>query len=259
MVSRTVNAMKPFLFPGGGTHRVAMVEVAGHPVFVFFLGDVGEFTSTFARISEFNELEQFGGRVFTLEELQAFWFAENGRHYGDEVAGTNFSPEYLTGFLNSYTGQLSDAERALMEWLGDAGVWNVGPVRPFYVVTVNLSLDPGSYEIVRGVLQHELSHALFYLDEGYNRLGREVWESMDEADRDRYVLFLRQLYTPDRYIDEMVAHIIFAGDDISVAVVSTDDSLRLHEYFEENVPKQLVEELVEFCVVAGGGAVGDCP
>lgn len=157
----------------------------------------------FCRFQEFYESAnpKYQGSVFELNDFLAWFKNEYGVEYFDQWDGFNLpSPvidEFLKKVRESETRLTSD-ENWLLE--------NLSSIKSekFYVI--------GCLEGDEITLLHELSHALFYLNETYRTVMTGVYESCT-SDFNHLINHLKKLgYCDDVLIDEFAAYLLFEKD-----------------------------------------------
>jgi hypothetical protein len=112
--------------------------------------------AAFIRFQELYESPEFAGSHFSMKEYQA-WYRTTTSHggfsYYSDWAGFNV-PDYVFAQFQTMGFVPSKLESILLESIGDR-------TKPFYVIGAVANSDFWGYA------QHELAHALYYLDPEY--------------------------------------------------------------------------------------------
>jgi hypothetical protein len=107
---------------------------------------------SFLRFQEHYESPEFRGRFFSLNEYKTWYSKKYGSFsYVDDWSGFNIPSYIFKPFIDGNFGELSLLERKLLESFKDVS-------HPYYVIGTN---DDGA------TLDHEICHALFYVDDLY--------------------------------------------------------------------------------------------
>jgi len=165
-----------------------------------------ELTKTFCRFQEHYESPEFKGKVFTLGQYRE-WYSER---YGAWTYYTDWSgfnlPDYtLQPFKDGLFDPLTDREQLFL----DRFKHKVGK---FYII--------GTYDDKKAAaLDHEICHALYYLDEEYQR---EVSSLIGHTDV-RLSTFapIRKLLIDKGYADEML------DDELQAYLACNSEHLRV--------------------------------
>lgn len=217
-------------------------RMPGGDLLVLTFMDSEAFFLTVGRVSEFAEHPEFYGRLFTHAELNAHWQRCGSRDYGEDVVGINLPGEKIADFFLLYREVVTTQEAYLRAWLDATGWTYRGAIlRPFFLIAINDRHGPA---VRKHVVQHELSHALYYFDPEYREFADRIWESIAPEEKAVYAEHLSRSYTPDRYADECVAHCI-AGDGSGInPPVDYDNYVRIWELYEGVVNDEMVERLL---------------
>jgi hypothetical protein len=199
-----------------------------------------EMAESFVRLQEFYESPSFRGRHFTLDEFKSYHVGFFGewdyytRWSGFNVPG-NVVKLFKSTFQDLSTGE-AEILKAVEHTIGDK----------FYVIA-SVAGDAST-------LNHELHHALFYLDEHYRNKATELVSSVRV---DKVVDWLLDHdYSKEVMEDEVAAYLMFEQDILLddgftmedlAPHVDTTYSLRLnyfkakakHEYYMYGVSNQI--------------------
>lgn len=157
--------------------------------------DQGELAMTFLRFQEFYESPRFRGKVFTREEFLA-WHATSGLDPYEEWDGFNVPGWVWRVFAHGSFDPLTPAEQSLVDQTRQIQ-------EPFYVI--------GTAPDDTNTMNHELSHALYYLERDYREQVLNILTAAGGADgfpalRD----FLKsQDYSDAVMLDEIHAYLLF--------------------------------------------------
>jgi hypothetical protein len=127
-----------------------------------------DITSTLLRFQEHYESPYFHGKIFSLKEFKS-WYVQaspKGRETGkltyyQDWNGFNFPSYIVTPFKEGKFDPLSGKEKKVLRLLKDLE-------EPYYVIGVHKASKN-----VDAVLDHELKHALFYINEKYRE--QVIW------------------------------------------------------------------------------------
>lgn len=189
----------------------------------------------FMRVQEFYEspIGDFRGRYFTRQEFKEAYAAENGTGTGygeftyyDEWGGFNVPGDVFDEFIRQFDIDFMEENMvALVQENRTKG-------EPYYVIGTFVSdTDP--------TLEHELSHAMWYLHEPYRRAARKILEGMSERFLKRCRIALESNgYHADMVEDEVVAYLSTSRmpeivDIMECRRVPWSDVLKLQENFEK--------------------------
>ena len=158
-----------------------------------------ELTSTFLRIQEHYESPEFHGRVFTLEQYMDWYVAENGAFtYFQDWSGFNVPSTALEPFYQGKFDPLTKKEKRLLSLFKNLQ-------GRFYVI--------GIYKDGRkGTLNHELAHALFFIDDDYRHA---VCQAMRDYDTSALQKQLAKAgYARHVIPDEVQAYVVAPADNL---------------------------------------------
>lgn len=126
-------------------------------VFLISADTSEELARLFVRFQEYYESPRFKGEVFTLEEFESWYQESRGAStftYYDDWSGFNIPGWVIEDFAIKFH-YLSKDEEWLVNKVWDAMVDN----SPYYVI--------GAAKGEQDTFQHEIAHALFYLNNDY--------------------------------------------------------------------------------------------
>lgn len=177
-------------------------------VYLVEFEDSEEMARTFCRIQEFYESPMFRGRYFTLEEFKQYHTGIFGKwDYYTRWGGFNV-PGNVFRLFESMFKDLSPDEKKLVE---EIRKYEVGQRDKFYVIAAPVDDS--------GTKNHELHHALFYLDEYYQK---KVVEYVKANYAEKVAAWLLENnYSKEVLIDEIAAYLMF------------DQGVLLHQGFKE--------------------------
>lgn len=173
-------------------------------------------TSTFLRIQEFYEspLKPIKGHHFTLEEFSDLYAETYGNFtYHTEWAGFNIPGHIVRKFFQKFN-DLSKKEETLKQILDDA----LNSTEKFYVIGILKDNN------TKRVLKHELTHAMYYLDDEFRKEMNDATNNMDIPTRKFMMRKLKEMgYSKHVIKDEIQAYL------------STSPSSELRKLFERNI------------------------
>jgi hypothetical protein len=178
-----------------------------------------ETCSTFMRLQEFYEspFKQIRGKLFSLEQLMDLYAKQQGNFtYTCDWGGFNVPGHVVDEFFRLYDGQLLEKEKDLRELVKDkAGKIAVGS--KYYVI--------GMYG--EECLDHELAHALYYLNDDYRRQVNGLVKALPESVKSAIAKWLLDKgYSKPLIVDETNAYL------------TTDDQEELTKRFGKAVGKR---------------------
>ena len=195
-------------------------KITSNIIHVNFTSQI-ELCKTFCRFQEHYESPEFRGKVFTLGQYREWYSKQYGKwSYYTDWNGFNIPDYVLIPFKEGLFDPLSELEKEFLEFFR----YKQGK---FYII--------GTHDFLPEALTHEISHALYYLDEDYKRDADEIISNADRS-APAWVNFenflLDKGYTAEVLDDEIQA---FLGNN----------SRRLPEKFNLEIPKEfyLFEEL----------------
>lgn len=183
--------------------------------------------ATMLRPQEYYEsnYKNIRGKIFTLDDYMDNYIAEKGTFdYYDTIAGFNIPGNVFNKFLMDYdaVNMLSEKEMDLRDRLRK---WLIDD--QYYLIAFSEADAKDAYD-------HELSHAMFYLDEDYRMKQQLIISSIPKKTIKQFNKVLStMLYTPDVYVDEMVAF------------CATEDSEYLYRKFGEQTMDSLAKSITE--------------
>mgnify|MGYP003565263852 CR=1 FL=1 len=131
-----------------------------------------EITSTLLRIQEHYESPEFRGKIFALDEYQAWYTKLKGDFtYYTDWNGFNFPSYVLKPFWDGKFDPLSEKEQAIVDLFR-------GKTEPFYVIGVHKGM---SEEKVDSLLTHETAHGLYYTNPDYKSQIDQILSEYDLA------------------------------------------------------------------------------
>lgn len=168
------------------------------------MGTMYELGSLFIRMQEFYECPniKFCGNYFTLDEYMD-WYAstqaEKKFTYFEDWAGFNIPGRSLIAFWNLFIakeGKLRPKEMEFFALIKDF-IWNNDG--NFCVI--------GTFAGRHDILEHELRHAYYYLNEDYRRTCDDIFKAMPESVRQAVTLSLLDMgYSATVVPDEAQAY-----------------------------------------------------
>jgi hypothetical protein len=169
-----------------------------------------ELAMTFLRFQEHYESPNFRGRYFSLNEYKTWYAQQNGSFsYVEDWSGFNVPSYILEPFRFGLFGELSNLEAKFLSVFDDTD-------RRYYIIGTN---DDGA------TLDHEICHALFYVDNLY----RESVEAIIKANKDALSPLFNQIlslgYHEAVLIDEANAYLCANPDWIEEQGVMVDHNL----------------------------------
>lgn len=187
-----------------------------------------EMCETFCRFQEHYESPEFRGKIFTLGQYRE-WYSE---HYGSWSYYTDWNgfniPDYvLNPFKQGLFDPLSEKEKNFLERFR----YRKGK---FYII--------GTYDSLPEALNHEIAHALYYLDEEYKK---EVDQIISKADKiaPAWIAFenflLEKGYTAEVIDDEIQA---FLSSNTERIAKKFELDIPNEAYFFEEVRREYFEK-----------------
>ena len=153
-----------------------------------------ELCSTFWRLQEYYESPKFRNKFFGIEEYMDWYAAEYGNFtYMVDWNGFNVPGNIVSKFFSTYPGKLFNKERRLFDLLLP---W-IDSKEKFYIIGVH-EMD--------NTLDHEYSHAFYYLDPKYKKKQTANIGRLDQPFRLRITKWLEKKgYHPSVTDDEIIA------------------------------------------------------
>lgn len=188
-------------------------EILRNVWFVSFLSKE-DLSLSFLRFQEHYESPQFRDQIFSLEEFKSWYTAQNGQFsYVEDWSGFNVPSYVFKPFVDGKFDPLSPRETALLEVFKHKA-------QPFYVIATN---------DVSETLEHEICHALFYVDPGY----REAVVALIDSRRDE----LSEVFAKMR---DLGYHEAVFTDEVHAYLSANPDWLDSKGIkFNRDIPKQL--------------------
>ncbi|MCK9440291.1 MAG: hypothetical protein M0Q13_02605 [Methanothrix sp.] len=166
-------------------------------VFLLKFNNQYDITSTFMRLQEFYESPYKGirGCYFTLEEYMDIYAKENGNFtYTTDWSGFNIPDNIVREFFRLFENKLLNKERNLLDKIS----FLLNNDEKFYLIGVYKSHD----------LEHEISHAYYYLDKKYKKTMNLITDKLDRNFfNDIYNKLLNMDYCKNVIMDEIQAYL----------------------------------------------------
>lgn len=171
-----------------------------------------ELASTFLRMQEYYESPKFQGQYIDLEEYMDWYAQEYGNFtYTSDWNGFNVPGNIVRKFYKEHT-PLMRKEKAMYDLIKD---WVEGD-EDFYVIGIWKADN---------TLDHEFSHAFFYLNTSYKAQQKVALRNLPTEFRERCDANLKEKgYHPSVFEDE------------SIAYLSTNTMADTDDQFKENIP-----------------------
>ncbi len=159
-----------------------------------------ELTLSFCRIQEFYEssFDHIRGKAFSFYDFIKAYSKEDGTltYFGD-WSGFNFPSDVYYKWRSINERSLSEAERYIDAMIRSA----VGTGSPFYLIATMKDCDPST-------IQHEIAHAMFTLDPGYQITSQSAVKSISPKLFDKLSKKLSSMgYGPNVIVDEIQAYL----------------------------------------------------
>jgi hypothetical protein len=146
---------------------------------------------SFLRFQEHYESPRFRGQVFSLDEFKTWYASQNGSFsYVDDWSGFNIPSSVFDLFKRGDFDPLSNRETALMSAFG-------GEPHPFYIIGTNEDSD---------ALEHEICHALFYVDPDYRAAAEKIISDHVEQLAPVFLEMADMGYHESVHVDEVQAY-----------------------------------------------------
>ena len=209
------------------------IEVLKNNLFHFIGDSQYEITSTFMRLQEFYEsaLPGIKGKFFTHEKLMDLYAEEYGDFtYLQDWTGFNVPSHVVEKFFKLFKDDLNNKELLLQSLINEHK-----NVEKFYII--------GTYDT--GDIDHEISHALWYLNPKYKRTSKQLLGTLPNS---FYSLITDWLlseeegrgYHTSMVLDEMVAYLAtsdmwYIGNTMvsSTTRIPWKEIYELQKYFNE--------------------------
>lgn len=164
---------------------------------IFLKGDSQyDLAATFMRMQEYYESPKFKGKEIVLEEYMDWYAAEYGNFtYTVDWNGFNVPGNVVRKFFEVHQDILLQKEHKLFDLLAP---WIEGKER-FYVIGVH-EMD--------NTLDHEFSHAFYYLDTSYKARQRVMLKDLpEEFITHVHAMLEKKGYHPSVFEDETIAYL----------------------------------------------------
>jgi len=170
-----------------------MIEIEPK-IFLFEFESRDDLAMTFLRMQEHYESPHFSGKIFSLDQFKKWYKKYTGKDkftYPDDWAGFNIPSYILKPFYGGKFKKITARERALMDALKKQR-------GKFYAI--------GCIKGSVGVLNHEITHARFYIHKQYQE---EVMCAIKEYDaKEMYQLLSKHMYGFETWDDELNAYLV---------------------------------------------------
>jgi hypothetical protein len=167
------------------------------------------------RFQEYYESPKFKNKFFSREEFKQWYFKENNtsEFTYTEVDAFNFPSNILKPFFAGKFGPLNAAEKSLLDLFSHMP-------ENFYVTLSVKGGDPDGFE-------HEMSHALYFLDKDYNDRVNAVLAKYDLRPLQQFIVKTWGNYHQDVLQDEAHAWLLHNEKDLRSAGFDTDSLLEM--------------------------------
>lgn len=165
------------------------------PVIFFRYSSRQRMSLQFMRLEEYYENPELSGKVNSQQKIVEWWKKKHKIDYMDYWDGFNIPSKVVEPFIKAYRG--------LLTWEEKDGL---------------RKLPEGKYYIICGInnstLQHELHHALFYIDANYRRKILSILKAYKNTKRIEAKLISEMGYSVKSIKDETAAYLIDGGKDL---------------------------------------------
>jgi len=152
----------------------------------------------FVRFQEHYESPEFKNKIFTKKEFFEWYAKDRGTSYYDDWAGFNLPSHIVDTFRGGAFDNLDEHEQILIKCCE-------GLVTPFYVIGVHGVGDMST-------LQHEMAHALYYMNNEYRNRIEMVMLCLTEEENIDFDRWLKDTgYHEDVFLDEKHAYLMTNG------------------------------------------------
>lgn len=185
----------------------------------------------FLRFQEHYESPFFKGKIFSLEEFEKWYTDEYGEFtYYEDWDGFNIPSNILEPFKKGQFGELSDFERDFLNHFSNIE-------GTFYVIGSNDDQD---------TLEHEICHALFYIDDIYRKNVSELINNNINSLRSVFNKMKDMGYHDDVALDEVHAYVSANPDWLDSNKVPYDKGLtyKLRELKQLSLLRQMNANVV---------------
>lgn len=173
--------------------KIKRTEPAPGVIFLQFENQY-ETCSTFMRLQEFYEspIKGIRGQVFSLEKFMDLYAKTQGNFtYTTDWGGFNVPGHIVDRFFEMYEGDLLEKEITLRDAIQ-------APEGPYYVIAMY------GYD----ALEHELAHALFYLNPEYRKYVKKMVKALPKSTHKTIETWLlNKGYSKPQVIDEINAYL----------------------------------------------------
>lgn len=154
-----------------------------------------ELAETFCRFQEYYESPEFKGKVFTLGQYRE-WYSQfyGAWTYYTDWHGFNIPSWVLEPFKEGKFDPLSEKEQKFVDMFRHR-------TGKFYII--------GTFGEKMGALDHEICHALYYLDEGYHKRVTDIIANVEKKRvwKDLEYFLLEKGYADEMLVDEVQAYL----------------------------------------------------
>ncbi len=174
----------------------------------------------FMRFQEFFESPEFAGKKFSREEFTS-WYANSVKQdyhsYYNDWAGFNLPSRAISGFIAAKFDDLEPIEKYLLDTI----INSVGSSEKFYVIGTNqtevdltqvgkaINQKPEDHDEDLSTVEHELAHALYYLNDHYKNEVDKILTTLAISDATAISQnLIREGYTDDVILDETHAYLL---------------------------------------------------
>ena len=165
---------------------------------------------TFLRFQEHYESPRFRGEVFSMREFETWYIDQKGNFsYVEDWSGFNVPSYVFEPFLQGKFDPLSNREQRLLNTVKSIE-------EPFYVIGTNDRSE---------TLDHEICHALFYVDTEYRDAVVSILEPMKEELREVFSKMLELGYHESVVLDEVHAYLSANPDWLESKQITFDPTL----------------------------------
>lgn len=150
-----------------------------------------ELGASFLRFQEFYESPEFKGKVFTLGQFRQWYAKEYGAFtYTKDWTGFNIPSYVLKPFIDGLFDPLTEAEQYMVNLFKDRE-------DRFYIIGSQDGSD---------VLEHEICHALFYVNEKYRDEVTKLINSNKKKLKPVFDWVASKMYHESVHLDEVHAY-----------------------------------------------------
>ena len=192
-------------------------------IFHLHYNDQLELTSTFLRFQEYYESPEFRGKIFSLEEYKEWYFknSKKGKETGEftyysDWKGFNIPSYVLTPFYEGKFNPLDEQEKSFLKLFEDK------LDRDFYVI--------GTFgENSSSTLRHEIAHGLYFTNEDYRVVAKNLISDIPIEARETVERYLRNSagYHEEVIEDEVHAHVFASLEKLAKKEIDIEP-LKVH-------------------------------